>query len=563
MESSNQFKTLVQQFHDHFMSDPLAAALKEDFSKVDQVPDNDKEAVERRIGSLNSLAEKIDAFDRVGLPFHQKQDLDLASNELRAEVMNLIVLTGGSPRYTVNPKALQDFLSPTMAYLELDPRDKSSIVESFIKRMNQLGKFLDQELGKLDHPVDIFTNLELNTGSEFPNTCNSIYDFAESVGYQKMGILATSLERASENVANYLLSLREMPKRRELSVGEESAEKWFQYKGIGLSLKKMNEVANQAVHDLGERVRINKEHLLRKYDLDKETTNLELCAFLRKKYAAPKGEVITTTRTFVEKAAQFAYDNGLIEPNPNYVGEVRTCPPHLKTQVPVAAMTSSSPFRIGEQRAIFWINEFSGVEEEMNLLIIPPTVSHELSPGHGYHYSRAHQHPSKIRAWLEPMDLMEGWTTYVAERIMSEMGFFWDSELKIEEQFMLDIENLRLPARVFFTLACLTNNIDYLKNNAGVEVDGGSLVDVSVHLYQQMTGFSKERARSDVESFVQNGTYGALYQTGFHLMSEMESAAKLKLGASYKRAELLEAILQEGKMPLSYIQEALEHKGIL
>ncbi len=247
----------------------------------------------------------------------------------------------------------------------------------------------------------------------------------------------------------------------------------------------------------------------------------------------------------------------------NSRAEIRRTPSYLVPTIPIAAVFTPGRFSTTGTTSTFFITEFDGIERSMNRLNIPAIAAHELIPGHHYQRSRAVEHPSRIRAWADSLDLAEGWTTRVAEQEMVGLGYVNNPELALEERYMAGADTLRLAGRVCFVLACLTGDMAYLNNPLGVKSSDPDILNASTEVYRGITGFSENRARGDVRLFSSTGTYGALYLLGNKMFWGMERRAMEKQGDRFRKPEFFEAILREGNMPVSYIERALEYNGIL
>lgn len=378
-----------------------------------------------------------------------------------------------------------------------------------------------------------------------------------------MSKLNAALEWASFNANAYLDDLRAMPTRTELSIGPEATEQLFRSKGILLSPGEIHAMAMEHLVELKENVDRLKADIVKKYGLDPSLSIQDVSKYLKKRFPSPAGKVVEFARGLCKRSEEFAYENGLVRRLDNASVEVRSTPSYLQPGIPIAAVYTPGAFCSGVRKSVFFITEFDGVEKDLNQLNTPSIAAHELSPGHHYQHSRAVENPSLVRAWIRPMDLAEGWTTRVAEQEMTARGFMGNPELFLEETYESMVNEMRLPARVCFVLANLTGDRTYFNNSLGITVTSADMLDASTELYRGVTGFSEKRGRRDVELFCSLGTYGALYLVGNVLFRQMEDKAKQKQGDNFRLPDFWESIVKEGNMPLSYIDRALQYKGVL
>ncbi|MFH1063917.1 MAG: DUF885 family protein [Candidatus Woesearchaeota archaeon] len=556
------YKDICDAFHEHMSSDPIGLVSNEDFSRADELPDITREDVERDINESLSLAEKIAAAPKYNRNIDKTLDIELAQDLLNGNALFEGALIDGTPSHAMKPNALQKVLCHTTEYIERDPRNKSDIVGGFINRFNDFPFYLASELSRLDRPNAVWTGLEIESGEDFSSVCNAAHEFAQSIGYDKMSHLENAIKTADYAVRAYLERLKTMPKRSAMSIGESATKKLFGYVGIPYELDYMHNLGMKKLRDTEEQVEKLRRDIIQKRSLEDMDT-LSLSKLLAKEFACESGKVVDILLEQMETSRDFAYAKGVVKPLTNEEAKIISTPGYLKPMVPIAAVFTPGSMCKGVRRSTLYITEFEGIEEEMNSLITPGYLSHELIPGHHYQLARAQENPSMIRAWADPMELAEGWTTYVAEDIMTELGFGYDPENDMESQLINILENARIGARMCFILACMTGNKEYLMDLDGNMPDNPDILEGSIEFYMKTTGFPEVRARTDIEGFSAEGTYGAMYLLGNHMMHRIVGMAERKQGDKFDRPALLEAILQEGRMPLSYIERALGHKGYL
>ncbi len=545
-------------------SNPLGLIEREDFSRTGELPDISREETERHAARLVALADRIRDSDYRASTFDERLDLELADNWLRVIALEETALVGGTPKYAVHPKALVDLLGLTPVLLERDPREKGRVVDDFISRSRQMRKYLEQGLARLDRPVAVWVKREMAPGEDFKGVADGVRKFATSIGYTNMATLEQALGESQEAVTWYLGRLEAMPQRIDLSVGSETTQKIFVLKGIDLQLAELHRLAIEYLRVSTEGLEKLKPELVRKYGLDPNLDLIGVGNALKERFACPQGGVVDFANKLLRQSEAFAYDQGLVKRINNERSDIRRTPDYLKPIFPTAGMIPPGLFVQGERRSTFYVSEFPGVERALNKLNLPAITAHELFPGHHYQLVRATENPSKIRAWVQPTDLAEGWAVYAAEQVMAgEMGYVGDPSLAMEESFMARTDQRRLGGRVCFVLALMTGDRKYFGNDLGIKVTSPDLLDASTEFYMGATGFVEPRARGDVELFSSLGTYGALYLVGSNIIRDMQHQGERKHGASFSRPDFLEGLMKEGMVPLSYARRSLEHKGVI
>ncbi|MBW2997804.1 DUF885 domain-containing protein, partial [Candidatus Woesearchaeota archaeon] len=497
------YEELSRKYHELESEDPIALVCQEDFSKVDELGDNSREAVERDAAKNIALADEIRDSKYPGENIDEKLDMMLAENLLRGGALDDMALIGNTPCYALQPSALYTILQMTPDYIERDPRDKSKIVDGFILRFNQLGKYLENELKCLDRPNKIWVKLELMVAEGFDESAKAVWDFAKSVGYKNMTTLDAAIDKAREITRIYMTALSIIPKRRNMSFGHETAQRFFDHVCIPMTLTEMYVLALNNLVEQNEIMSRLKPEIIKKYDLVGNPSNLEVSDFLKNRFATEKGKIRKKMRDEFEKAKRFAYEKGLVAPLTNESSRIERPPKYLEPSITTAAVFTPGSFCKGIRKSLCYVKDSEGdseIEKEMNRLAIPWFVSHELIPGHHYQISRSNEHPSLVRAWSDPNCLAEGWTTYVAEDVMEEMGYARNPEFAKEKQFIDAVDKIRLSPRVMYTLAWMTGDRSYLTNSF-VEAENPDLHEACIELFMKISGYPENMARYDFEDF--------------------------------------------------------------
>lgn len=559
------YDSLSREFHELMSSNPLRLAGQENFTYADELPDISRLAKENEAAEALRTADRIRDAGYPGDTFGQQLDMQLAESWLTAHALETIATVGDTPRHAVRPSALYDLLEITPYFLERDTRGPEKMLMSFTCRMEGLGKYLKQEISRLNMPVAPWVQIEIETAEGFPYMLEEARARAEQANLSpaEKSRLEAAIENADREVKSYIDKLKGLPTRSEMHIDESTVAQMFAYKGVELSLHQMHELAKTSLAQTRERLNHLRAALTGKYGLANDTPILDVAEYLKNCFALAQGTVIGRVAEKFREAERFTYESGFLRRLENDQAEVRSTPPYLRPGVPIAAMSGPGGFSSNDlTRSVYYVTEFSGIEKALNSLTMHSITAHELVPGHHYQLSRAAKHPSVIRRWVAPNNLIEGWTTRVAEQIFPEWGYRGDTNLENEYEFMGLIDQLRFGGRVCFVLFCLTGNRDYL-GGTGVEISNDGPINAATQLYRGVTGFEEPRARGDVTLFSYVGTYGALYLVGNSELRELEYRTKAKQGSNFTVPDFLEAVVSEGNMPPSYIARALEQKGTI
>ena len=556
------YETLSQEFDSLMGANSLRAIAKEDFRRVDELPDVSKAGMEAYADACENLSRRISSAESVGETLDERIDLEVATAELLAQKIDTVGQIGHAPRYAVNPFIFTPFAETLVFYLERDPREPRERVDGLVRKLNQVPTFLKQGLSRLDRPVEIWRDMECETVAGFNDMQMAIYSFAEQCGYQDIAAMNDALGVAGAAVKEYHEKLAAMPTRRNLSLGLEVTCKLFENRGIEVSLEDMHNLATKDIGERKERLEKLRREVIDKYHFPRESSTNDVQRLLKQATACPEGKAVQVAEEILKEATRFAYEQGIVQPlQGDHQARIAFTPSYLRSTIPVAAMNPPGSFAEGTKRSVYFITERVG--NIMSRPALAGTVAHELIPGHHYQGVRATQHPSRIRGWLFPLDLIEGWTTRVAEQVMLERGYEATPGFGLEERFFGEAGQLRLGARVYFALACLTGERGFLENPYSTGNEALDIIHASERMYQEITGFPASRANADVHLFSSLQGYAPLYLIGNVLFHRMEGQARKKQGSQFHLADFHEAMLNEGTLPLSAMQRSLEQKGMM
>ncbi len=280
------YQVLADKFHKQ-MADPLTLTTNEDFSRAGELPDISAAAIEEKASAGLTLSREMAASleGENGFTFDEGLDLQLAENLLRAAALEQLAPVDGMPRYAVKPDAMGTLSEQMPVVLDRDPREKGRVVKDIISRLGLLDRYLQQGADRLDRPVGVWTEMEIEAAEGFgTDALKAIRIFAETAGYQNMAQVDAALEKARASIGEYVARLKGMPKRTRLQIGPEATEELFRYKGILIPPTEIHGLAMEWLAGLTERLEGMKAELIRKYDLTGNLSVVDVGEFLKTRF---------------------------------------------------------------------------------------------------------------------------------------------------------------------------------------------------------------------------------------------------------------------------------------
>jgi uncharacterized protein (DUF885 family) len=183
--------------------------------------------------------------------------------------------------------------------------------------------------------------------------------------------------------------------------------------------------------------------------------------------------------------------------------------------------------------------DIANLGNHLNYKSIRNTAVHEAYPGHFLQGSCSNR-GSIIRIIIDGTETVEGWAHY-CEQMMAEQGFITDPETKLVQ----------------------VNDIIWRAVRIIVDVKlsrGEMSFDEAMDMLIKETGMSKEGATAEVRRYTQTPGYSLSYLLGKHLILQLKTELKQKMGSKYTDKFFHDTITANGYLPMSLLRRVFEQK---
>ncbi|MFX1318169.1 MAG: DUF885 domain-containing protein [Promethearchaeota archaeon] len=446
---------------------------------------------------------------------------------------------------TLNPDAF-DLIG--MAFFMLISRDYAPLEErmkAIISRMGEVPRFLKEFQTRFENskPVKLWTEIALESAKGIPG----LFQFIMVVGKGQISDeLQASLEETvatlDEPLKEHIAWLEQLLLKttEKWTMGRERFERFIQYRGLGMTADEILQFGIQALKDLKE------ERRKTAAQIDQNKSIEEVMATIEKDVPDTFEEVLTATRTAVEKAKQFVLDNDLAtiyEEDKLYVQET---PPFMTPLIPFAALMP--PSRFDEKKIGVYVvtrpKDVADLGKQLNNPNTRNVAVHEGYPGHFLQLSASN------RGSLIPLiglmaatlgtETVEGWAHY-CEQMMMEQGFVTSLEAKM----------VQLTGVIWRAVRIIVD----------VKLSRGEMtIDEAVDMLVKETGMVKDSAIAEVNWYTLSPGYPLSYLLGKHLILQLRDEVKQRMGDEYTDKFFHDTITHNGNLPITFLRKVFDQK---
>ena len=561
----------MHDVHRHRLVDPNECIRLGVEERLDELPDPSLAAASARVQSARVLLEHAAELDRQALSFDDGLDLELAENMLRQEVHDGTYLFNGRTTLQQLPTAGDDISEGLFAMFVNDPRPSGERLGNITARLEMVPDYLEALLRRLHCPVQRWVAIDQAQVAGLPELFRNIESWAETAAFPDLERLRRARGRAEESLTGYSHRLRALETSSNIHVGEATARRVVELRGIELSLEALHRIAREYLEANRDTVESLRGKLAEKYGLDSSSSVREVQTYLNASFAVDVGDgdlnaVLRRYDQEKDRVLEFLRARRLFPiPEDQAMKIVRT-PAFLEPTIPAGAMMAPPPFRAGVRTSLVYLTLSEELLDEHTQLAIPGMMIHEGIPGHHLHLAAAAAHPSVIRRHIDAMEQAEGWTTML-EDYMLDVGYM--GSLTDEARFVGKLDIARIGARVGIDLFFMTGDRGFL-DLAVPGLEGAQPeepFEAAGRLLQAVTGFTSGRVHAELNWYSTQRGYPLSYLAGNHLVWKLKADVQKKQGASLSGEALdrrfHEVFLGAGTMPLKYLRKVFVEKGLL
>ncbi|ASP37924.1 DUF885 domain-containing protein [Bacterioplanes sanyensis] len=562
------FRQAEQAYREHVLSDldtRLSLGVLED---SDRLGDPSLEAEQQHMQAAAALLEQLQQVETDG--FEQQLDIELMQRSLKLDLFFHNLQQHGEPQRRRMPNGVDGISAGIFQLFINDEREPEPRLDDILSRLQMAPAYLSTELQVITQPITRWCATELEQGEGIPSLFDTIYDWAEQIGYGKLAELKAAIEACNAALSDYLRELKSRDTIDDFAIGEDKVKELLALRQIDKTPAQLAAMASEFMAETQQLLAELTDKLVKKYDLDATTSQADLHEFLNNHYAAEiKGERLDSVLDYYhehrQKIEDFIQQNTLFPLPEQQSMRILQTPDFLEPVIPAGAMWPPLALREGEKTSMVYLTLKEDQLAEHNQLGIPMMMVHEGTPGHHLQFASAALHESFIRRIYSANEHAEGWTTML-EDYMLDIGYVSD-DIVDEVRFVTKREILRLVARVGIDLYFMTGNKDYLQVGLDLDFSSDDPFENAAKLLKTATGFTDGRVQAELNWYSSEQGYPLSYLTGnrmvWQLKQDIMDANKKRLDSDELDRQFHDVYLKSGCMPVASLRKVFEHYGYL
>jgi len=501
----------------------------------DRLSPGGREGIEKDIAFTKAALAAMDTFTNAELSPNRALDRDLVRHEANLALFDLTERRPWAGRSDA-AESLGGALFPlfTRDYAPLNER-----LESIAGRLEAAPRFFAETRDRVDHPVRLWTEIDIQSGEMLPPFLETIIDAARAEGAPTPTV--QRLERAS---AAALTALEEhqawlhdnvLPRATaDWVTGSEGFEEMVRLRAL--------DATGDEILAVGQAM-LAESHAQRDAicaEIDPSLTPAEVGDRIKNDHPATFEEALEEYRRAMDRARDFVREHDLATLPPNDTLVVIETPTFIRHLIPFAAYFEPARFDpVPQGTYIVTPPETPEMMREHNYASISNTSVHEAYPGHHQQLAAAITNPSTVRLFSTSPEFAEGWAFYT-EKMMKEAGF--DNTPTHRYIQLTD---------VIWRATRIVLDVQMHRGEIGFED--------AVDRLAAETGFERPAALAEVKRYTSTPTYQLSYLYGRHMIEALRRDVEHAEGPNFNLKAFHDTLLYGGTMPVSYARRLFEH----
>ncbi len=564
---SLSYTDFVDRFHAHVTADPNVRVELGVDRDLGELPDPSMQAVQDRVARARALRADLEELSSEGLSFDDALDLELAALQLDLAIHRDTLTFNGTTTHPQMPKASTEIGDPILTILAQDPRPAHARLEDITARLEQVPRYLDAMLGRMDTPVARWVQMDVRAAGGMSELFDAAKGLAEQSGWADAGRLATAATRAQASLTGYAEALAALPTTTQFALSAEDAQRIVTLQGIDLSLDQLHGIARDFLAETHASLVELRERLAPKYDQPADVPLAALHDVLNARFRVQSDNdgagVLQRYEVEREQILAFIREQRLFPIPDQQDMKIQKTPSFLEPTIPAGAMFPPTPFREGVRTSLVYLTLNEGMLDGHTDLTIPNMMMHEGIPGHHLQLATASMHRSVIRRHYQSSAHAEGWTTML-EDYMLDRGYM--GELTDEARYCAKRDISRIGARVVIDLFFMTGDRRYLDVGVPCDVSSADPFEAAGALLHAVTGFAPGRVQGELSWYSQERGYPLSYLVGnqlvWRLKRDLDAANPQARGIELDR-RFHRLYLESGNMPLPMLRRVFKNEGLL
>ena len=558
MNKLNTFESLVSEYKEVMLDNPITATDMGEHSKDFDLPDLSKDKKLLDLKKCENLLISINSLNLSDLSFDDKIDYDLLKLGLESEIFHIKLKYNELYDFEQKPQLGSYVIESVMSLFLKDSRSSEVRLDRILSRFSKMPSMIDSYSGVLKKVVNRWKIMEIEELDGAPDLFNNILDWAKSEKYSKVDEMSDCINKVKLSIDRYLIELNKIEEVSKFSLTDFEVSEVIRFNGVDLSIDEIFELAKKFFSENNSLLDDLKTKVISKYNLDVNSNYHKVLDFLKNKFSLKINEVVPRYKEEQKNIMNFLKSNDLFVFAKSDKLNIMETPSYLVPTIPVGAMFPPAAFSSGPKTSMIYLTIDEGRLKDQNSLMIKNTMIHEGIPGHHLQFAVAYENKSIVRKLANYNTHAEGWTTYL-EEFMTDTGFV-SGDTMDEYRFIGHSDLARLAARVSIDLFFLSGNDKYLSLIDGFVPSGDSVFDKAKSLLIQATGFSSARADGELNWYSKERGYPMCYLVGNRMVWKLKNDMK---EVENKDKLFHKTYLESGILTLPLLRKVFENRGLL
>ena len=565
----NNYQTITKEFLEFITSDSNQCVFLGFDKDLNRLPDPSMEKTQSIIVMGRTLLDKINNLSDDNLTFEKRLDLKIAKLAIEFLLNKKTRVCNGRPEIQQLPMAGEEITNGIFCIFINDPRPPHDRLHDILGRIRDIPGYLAKLIDRLERPVKRWVEIDLEIVAEIPNFLETLLHWGKKEQYPKLADLEGAIECTKISIDDYMQTLKRITTTTRFAVGFEEMCRIIHLRGILKTPEELHQVASQFIETTKRELDAISAKLIAKYALPESSSHVDIHNYLNRKFRVSLKDgaiesVLDIYHVHKEKILRFIQTKNLF-PIPDHQDmKILKTPAFMEPTIPAGAMMPPPPFREGKKISTVYLTLKKDQLDEHTELGIPIMMIHEGIPGHHLQLSVSGQNRSIFRKAFNASDQAEGWATML-EDYMLDIGYM--GALTEECRFVAKREISRLAARVAIDLYFMSGEIQYLDIGLGLRYDSDDVFANAAKLLKEVTGFTDGRVRAELNWYSVERGYPLSYLTGNRLVWELKrdiiAAQNGKMEAFELDRMFHKIFLEAGNIPVVFLRDVFEHKGLL
>jgi uncharacterized protein (DUF885 family) len=537
-DADARFDRIVERwFRERLELQPELGTYHGIHDRDDRLSGGTREQVEAETAFHRAAVAEMDRVDPSDLSADRALDRDLLIHEAR------LILHELEERKTWN-RASNAAQHVGDALFPIFTRDYAPLAErlvSVVARLEAAPRYFTESRTRVDAPVRIWTEIDLETTAALPAFLDSIQAAARSEHSDPplLARLEAAVAATRRALDDHEAWLRDeiLPRADDgWRTGPEDFERLVSLRALEADGDEILAVGEQMLAD---------SHAARDAvcaEIDPTLDPAAVGAQVKGDHPQTFPEALDAYRLSMDRARAFVVERDLATLPAQDTLRVIETPSFVRHLTPFAAYYEPARFDpVPTGTYIVTPPATPDMWQEHNYASISNTSVHEAYPGHHLQLSAAITNPSLVRLLADSAaEFAEGWAFYT-EGVMKDHGF----DDTPPHRYIQHTDAIWRSARIILDVKLHRGQIGF---------------DEAVDFLVEHTGFARPAALAEVKRYTSTPTYQLSYLYGRHMIDRLKEQVERRMGPAFNLKFFHDTLIYGGMMPVSFARRLFEAK---